>query len=420
MKFAKIISQYKAMTPFLFAALLALSACGAAPANSGAELTIAAFSDSQYLENTARKYEETHNGVNIIITSYAGEEKDVSKYSQIINTALMSGKGEDIIDVSGISWTKLADKVKLLDLTDEIRITPDEYYTSVMDAFLYNGKRYAIPLGFAFEAFQFDDAFADKENTSDLTLSRLLSLADKYPDIVLFNDSGLGMGRMSLAYKLFSMDFEDYVDVGNKKVYVDGAKFISLLKNVESMRDRLAVQKSGDISLIRQYALYSPAMCSMGTIDYSNMFLMTNDEGESNYLQGGFKPAVNANTASSNKKLAVDFIKFLISEEMQSSPELPSCPVNKSAAADTAKYILADSLTGGYVPDSWGEGSLEYLERNIAIFDELAGKLAFVEFEDDFIREFVMDEMARYFQGEASAEEAAQSLQSKLEIYLNE
>ena len=383
--------------------------------NAGGELTIAAFMENRYLEFAAQKYEETHDGVKINITAYAGEERDIAKYSQIINTALMSDKGEDIIDVSYISWVKIADKNKLLDLSNEINLTSDAYYKSVMDAFLYNGKRYAIPMGFAFEAFQYGEVMADSENASDLTLDKLISLSERYPDTALFDGSGFGMGRVTLASQLFSIDFDDYVDYSNKKANIDGDKFISMLNDVRSIGDRLTIQKDGDVSLIRQLIVYSPVMCHRGTLDYTNMFLMTNANGDSNFMAGGFLPAVNAN--SNNKRLTIDFMKFLISEEIQSSPELSYCPVNKNAAAEAAKYILADTIAGGYELEGWGEDNLE---RNSAIFDELAGKLTLIEYSDNFIREFASEEMARFFQGEISAEDAAKNLQFRLDTYLNE
>ena len=403
------------LLPFLLTVLMALPACTAAPDTAGAELTIAAFNDSRFLELAARRYEELHEGVKISINAYAGEEKDVSKYSQIINTALMSGRGEDIIDVKALSWWKLADKNKLLDLNSEIDITAETYYKSVMDAYIYKEKRYAIPLYFSFEAFGWGDTLADKELPRHITIDSLLALADKYPGTPLFNDSGFGMGQITLAIKLFDMDFDDFIDLPNKNVNVDGEKFISLLENVQSIAAVLAPPTRDETPLIRQLVLYSPTMSHVGTIEYENAFLLTDDDGQSVFLASGFVPAVNAN--SRNIELAIDFIRFLISEEMQSSPELVYCPVNKGAARESAELTLGDLQLGGYVPDGFDD---DKLEQNIAKFNELAERMSVVEFSDVFIRDFVIAEMKRFFTGEVSAEEAARNLQSRLNTYLKE
>ena len=384
----------------------------------GGELAVAAFNDSQFLQQAARRYEEMHEGAKISVTYYVGEEKDAYKYSQIINAALMSGRGEDIIDVSCIPWWKLADKDKLFALDGEIGITPEAYYQNVMDAYIYKGRRYTVPLGFAFEAFQFGDAFADKEPPRHITLGMLLSLADKYPGTPLFNDSGFGMGQVTLAYKLFGMYFGDFVDVANKNANVGGERFITLLENVKSIAGALKPPKMDENPLIRQLVLYSPAMSHMGTVGYENVFLLADEAGQSIFLaSGGLMPAVNAN--SPNKELAIDFIRFLISEDIQSSPELTCCPVNKKAALESARLLFGDLQLGGYVPDGFGDGDLA---QNIAKFDELVERLSTCElaFSDVFIRDFAMAEMGRFFRGEASAEQAAKNLQAKLNTYLKE
>ncbi len=409
----------KAIILLLIFSLLALPGCTEKTTTTGEELTIAAFMDSQFLQFAAKKYEEIHDGVKININTYSTkDEKDVSKYSQIINTALMSGKGEDIIDVSHISWAKLAEKNKLMDLTGAVNLDPAKYYQNVIDAYLYKGKRYTIPLCFAFEAYHFDDALTGKENPANLMLNGLLDLSDRYTadgTTMLFDDSGYGMGQTTLAYKLFTLNFKDFVDVENKKANVDGAKFISLLESVQSIADRLIIKKSGDVPLIHQFLLYSPAMSHLGTVDYNDMFLLTNEAGQGSFSTIGFLPAVNAN--STKKERTLDFIQFLISEEMQSSPELMYCPVNKTAAEEAAKLVFADAKSGGYMPDGFDEDSLE---RNIAKFNGFAGYLSVVEYSDDFIRDFVLTEMTRYFQGEESADQAAKNLQSKLNTYLKE
>ncbi|MDR3239534.1 MAG: extracellular solute-binding protein [Clostridiales bacterium] len=407
----------KALLSLLILALLVFpfTGCGAKTAQSNGELTIAAFNDSEFLTSAARQYEEAHEGVTVNITFYAGEEKDVSKYAQIINTALMSGKGEDIMDVSRITWAKLADKNKLLDLNGLIQLDSAQYYQDVLDAFLYKGKRYAIPLCFMFEMFQFDDAWGDEEAPADFTIDGLLALADKYPETTLFNGGGGGMGPTALAYKLFSLEFKNFLDMENKIASVDNEKFISLLQNVQSLAGRIQIKERGDTSLIRQYMIYSPAMSSGGTVDYADMFLMTNELGQAGFETSGFLPSINANSV--HPELAADFIRYLLSEEIQSSPELICCPVNKNAAAALAKLVFGDVSAEGYAPDGFDDNSLE---RNIQKFNEFARQLGILEYADHVILDFVNTEMNRYFQGEESAEQAAKNLQSRLNTYLTE
>jgi multiple sugar transport system substrate-binding protein len=149
-----------------------------------------------------------------------------------------------------------------------------------------------------------------------------------------------------------------------------------------------------------------------GVEDYSGMFLLTNDRGQSIFSPVGFLPSVNANSA--NKDLAVDFMRFLISEEMQSSTELLFNPVHINASAEMAALLLADVRAGGYAAAGFD------LENNVRLFNELAEHLGIVTYSDHFVNTFVRNEIKRYFDGEVSAEQAARNLQSRLNTYLQE
>jgi multiple sugar transport system substrate-binding protein len=207
------------------------------------------------------------------------------------------------------------------------------------------------------------------------------------------------------------MNFDEFIDVHNSQANVESEKFISLLENINSI-ENLRWPEPGETAVLWELALYNPAMNQNGVEDYTGTFLLTNDNGESLFSPVGFLPSVNAGSA--NGELAIDFIQFLISEEMQSSPELLFNPVNINASAEMAALVLAEVRAGGFAAADFN------LERNITIFNQLAGRTAVVRNSDAFINRFVWDEMTRYFDGEASAEQTAKNLQSRLNTYLKE
>jgi multiple sugar transport system substrate-binding protein len=403
----------KKIITILLLLVFVLSGCNTEQkqANGSGELSIATFFESRYLEIAARKYEEIREGVKININVNATEEeRDSAKYSQIINTALMSGGGEDIIDVSYINWAALADSNRLLDLNGKINFSPEEHYMSVLDAYLYNGGRYVIPLSFYFTGLRFDNAFAEIETPKHITLDGLLALAAKHSETPLFL-SGTGIDSVSLAYMMFGMDFNDFIDVSNKKADVDSEKFISMLEKINSISN-LRWLEPGETALIWEVAMYNPAMNSNGLEDYTGMFLLVNEKGGSLFSPVGFLPSVNAN--SPNRELAFDFMQFLLSEETQSSPELMFNPINKKSSAEMAALVLANVRAEGYAADGFD------LEKNISLFNGLAERLTVVQYSDSFVNQFVWDELTRYFDGEVSAEQAAKNLQSRLNTYLKE
>jgi multiple sugar transport system substrate-binding protein len=398
-----------------FLLLAALSGCdrGQKQSRAEGELVIDTFLESRFLEFAARKFEELNEGVTITINVFTHEqERDNAKFSQIINTELMGGRGADIICVGYLNWMALADRGRLLDLSDKITFSPEEHYISILDAFLYNGRRYVIPLSFTFTALRFDSAFAGIEQPGHLTLDGLLSLAARYPDNPLFLGSFvLGQGKVALAYKMFNLDFDYFMDLPNRTANVDNERFISMLESINEVRNIRWIQPS-ETAVLLELVIFNPVMTNIGVEDYSDVFLLTNDKGEALAWTLGFIPAVNAN--SQNQELAVEFIRFLVSKEVQSSLELRNNPINKMASAEMAALLLDEIRAGGY-------GAYGFdLENNIRLFNELVEQINVVETSDTFIIRFVREELGRFFSGEVSAEQAARNLQSRLNMYLRE
>jgi len=378
--------------------------------NTSNELTIATWRESTFLETAARRFEELHDGrYTITINMY----DDHASYAQAINTALMGGRGEDIIDVTRIPWQRLANVDRLVDLTDKIDFAPGEFYQGVLDAYLHGGRRYVIPLSFAFAAFcfNFTGVVSPESRPSQLNIETLIALVEAYPGNQLWL-SGSGLNSTTLALMLFTLDFDQYIDLMNRQANIDNENFITLLENVQSLGESLELYPLSENALFLEDMLYGPAMSMNGLMDYTYMVLMTNDRGEARFDSIGFTPAINAN--STNQDLATKFITFLLSHEMQASPELMFNPVHRAATTEMATLLLESIRAGGYAAAGFD------LENNITAFNRLAENLSVSNTSDPFITGFVMDEMTRFFDGEVTAQQAATNLQGRLTTYLNE
>ncbi len=119
-------------------------------------------------------------------------------------------------------------------------------------------------------------------------------------------------------------------------------------------------------------------------------------------------PAINVN--SPYRELAADFIKHMLSPQMQVSPELMFSPVNREAAATLGEEFKAHGE---------GEPGFDY-DTNAKKFDQMVSQLKFAKNNDPNINSFIMSELISFFEGRQSAEQAASNLQSKLTLYLNE
>ncbi len=236
-------------------------------------ISIASYLDSGFLNYAAEAFMAINEGVSINIVDYETETRDLDRYSQIINTALMSGGGEDIIDIHPITWTKLADKGKLVDLNGYMSFSPEEYYQTILDAFIYKNGRYTLPLGFTLDSvYRYSDAYADKEEPKDITYDAVITLADKYPDEILISNM-LGMNRTIFATQIFYSDFRDFIDIEAKKADIDNERFINILKTVEPLAQELPDDEPSEDSILQQNGIYHPSMCFNGVENYTDMFL---------------------------------------------------------------------------------------------------------------------------------------------------
>jgi len=149
--------------------------------------------------------------------------------------------------------------------------------------------------------------------------------------------------------------------------------------------------------------------------------LMANSEGKSMF---NCFHAYSINSNSQNKKLAWEFIKFLLSKKMQTSLTFAGTPVNKAAFYETSKaffkaYSNADILD--YLATEIN--NVDYLDayNNYTVFmDEYLNNLDFCPVYDEKVKEIVGKEISHFFNRSMSAEEITNALQEKVQIYLNE
>jgi multiple sugar transport system substrate-binding protein len=215
------------------------------------------------------------------------------------------------------------------------------------------------------------------------------------------------------AMKFFNMNFYKFINPETKEINIDNEEFIAMLEKLGSMKNLHYSDAINQTSMMWETYIYSPLMDTNGTNDYSNVFLITDDEGNSDVTVNGFVPSVNINTKDSD--LAIDFLKFAVSEELQTSPELLGYnPINRVATERLARLKFEEQQAS--------QNPLVGIdfETNIKRYNEMVSQLAVASYSDTNVNNFVFDAFTRFFDGEMTAEEVAKDLQAKLTIYFNE
>ncbi|MNY39868.1 Bacterial extracellular solute-binding protein [compost metagenome] len=133
------------------------------------------------------------------------------------------------------------------------------------------------------------------------------------------------------------------------------------------------------------------------------------------------------NSKSANKKEAWEFVKYLLSDEMQSARELTGIAVNKTGAKAQIDFLRTLG-TGG----EGGGKSMKLMingksatvqpatEQDVAAMEKILNNISVYAESDLKITNIVAEETAPFFQGQKSAEEVAKVIQNKVNTYLQE
>ncbi|RRJ66019.1 extracellular solute-binding protein [Paenibacillus oralis] len=404
-----------------------------------------------WLDQAAQTYEQAHPDIDIVIKEYlttpdrapgqalhiGGDinPAELETYRNTMNTELMSGKGPDLISVSNLNYGQYADKNLLADIGELMKndqnFAIQDYYTNVLDAVKHEGKLVAMPIVFWIHTLTSglgpSDLQVDEANwTWNDLLNKGKEMAEK--------DSTFGvMGAVSpssLLSKMVLGEFNQYVDQTAKQAKFDSPSFIQLLNNVRDMYDNGLLSQDydkliEDRDLFRDETYYAPVMLYQA-LQTNRQILNLPSSGDKNGLVFSSNLMLAINEKSAVKQEAWDFMKYLISEEMQSHPALfMAFPINKTVLTSVLTNQLKNSsvqtqaMGGDQKSDPNTDRSVvdEGTIQKITQFVEKPGR--FLDSDPRFMS-IIEEESSAFFEGKKSAEEVAATIQNRTQLYLNE
>lgn len=306
-----------------------------------------------------------------------------------------------------------------------------------------------------------------------------------------------GLNETSLFSALFSQNYTSFIDIDSKKANFTDGKFTSLLNSIKEYANEglikpgsgfttviapgktsgmaggakigsagganaggdgpVSISEASEMfvkdtterffyksqlsgTLLQSYnknsmmRMMTPGMGNTDNDELSGMISNSNGEVSFTYSQ-----AYGINSNSNNKRTAWEFIKFLLSDEIQVSLGINGLPINKNAFLTKTKmsitgelYANGRSMFGGVdmkpkenAPEI--EFATELDEDGQKIFDAYVAQVekytkqinAFF-IQDSSIENTVLTEITGFFDGIKSADEVADVLQSRISLYLNE
>ncbi|MEK0314652.1 ABC transporter substrate-binding protein [Cohnella sp. 56] len=423
----------------LLAMMMFLAACTQTQTQSQSgdkkTVVIAVQGTNPFLEAAAGKFEREHPDIDIEIKSYMAmpeadgsgmtssmSQADIEKYIQTVTTQIMAGKGSDLILLDNLPQNKLVEKKVLVNLYDwmekDSAFDKDDYYENVFKAAQDGAGLYALPVGVNLEVIQGNLKLLNKANIKiddgSWTWDQFKAIArklnaqegqDYYAFVNLFP-----------ANLLLSYIEDNYADLVQRdgQANFDSDSFRDMMRQIKSMYDEHVLQAEFtydyDKALFSQAVLPGPEEgLRLMTMPGKEIFKSPTAKGESKGIPYSSWLNLGMNSKSKVQQEAWQFIKFLLSEEMQQSPELSGFPVNKKAAEkridEAASKIKGDPAAA--------QAKADELKQLLKQTD--------VKLSTDFkVQSIAIAEFETYMSGQKTAAEVSKLIQNKVTTYLNE
>lgn len=392
-------------------------------------LTVYTVMESSLLQQAAALYHMEHPEVAVVIESafskmesYGGN-LDYQQVYQDLNTRMTAGNAADILVLDHLNGDTYASKGLLVDIDDIVSPLEQDgsLLSNVTGAYVREGgSRYQVPLQFSMMLAVGRDLTEDDMESLESLAGALSGKTENY----------LGEQTIPELVDKFYPYFAGSIVNGKS---LDREALAHVLENLKQIADNCGiVEKHPDNG--RRYNMWDLpsttklAFEEIGGFNDAMFPLSIADYIKGNYTCFGqaFHPALQAGiySKSGNQDTAKDFLRFLLSEQVQGRDYYEGFPVNAAsletlAAADRSKYAaeamidIGDGMTEVFTIAAFGEKDAQKLKG-------LCKTVYVMAKEDDKIREELTAALPGYLDGSSTLEETLDKIEGGLKMYLAE
>ena len=338
-----------------------------------------------------------------VIEAKSTEEKELAL------TELGTGKGYDIYLLRESQWQQLRDADVFEDLLPWMNADSsaplDVMRPGIRQTLTKNGSLYRLPVGYRISTYAVDPKRLAAFTPEAVLKACVSSDVPLYPFTA--NSSGED-GGFDYAAPMAALCARDYVD----------AELATCSFDSDSFKAQLQLLKLQEAAKAEPYPcnglLYLDVITDVGTIAYAaERYLLPpmeqyvfcgypSDHANGNVLHFSELFAINAN--SKQKSGAWAFLSYLLTQPCQENMQL-RLPVNDS--------VLQTQLTG-HLEDEM------ITQHEIDMFYQMVDGLQAADYPTATVEQIIREELTPYLAGDISEEEAAQKIQSRVYLYLQE
>ncbi|PFD64003.1 ABC transporter substrate-binding protein [Bacillus thuringiensis] len=361
-----------------------------------------------------------------------GSQKDETSAEKIIskvNTEFLAGRGSDVIVLDGLPADKYGKKGLLTDLSEMIEqdksFDKNQYFDKFLDNSKTNEKLYGIPLYFWLSGLLGDDKAIQqsgvKVNDKEWTWSEFTSIGKELASKGTHTHVIGNTPPEQMLQFLVQDHYNELVDKASGKAKFQSDLFVQMLEDVKKMYDE-KLATADEVNLGESYFVRLPMIMSIE--DYFSTGALLGITGTKIYQKPhiagqkkgvAFTPntTVGINEKSPVKKEAWNFLKFLMSDEVQSKGN--GFPINKAVYEQQIKTLKEKKGIEG--PD----GTLiNVTESDIQGLEKMVAEISVQSPQSTKIESIIAEESKSYFSGQKSAKDVAALIQNRVKTYINE
>ena len=404
------------------------------------ELSVYSLYESRMIEDAVRKYEREHPETEVTY-EYAVESDGSGNPEDAIdtlNTQLLNKEGPDLLLLDDLPVDSYIERGVLEDLTDYVEglVSDGTILENIVKGTAVDGKNYELPAAFSLPVY-----YGTQE-----TIKRLDTL-ESISQYMEENPKGKVLGAASLqqvAYLLFAANYQDIQKDG---VFSQDA-LVQILETAKAIWDANpseAMEEAWNTGFSSQVmsgkglsAFASIGMDELyddtgitgvedvtGISSMAMMFdiLMKHPEMTVENVNNMYTPAnrMGINSSSSQKELAKDFMETVLSDEIQVGDYLEGLPIRVESLekipqiSDASDMTIGSSYDGGPSRE-YGMPSADQVQQIVDMAKQADTPLLI----DRTVRNTFLECVENYAGGDVSAQEAAQDMSDKMDLYLAE
>ena len=345
---------------------------------------------------------------------------------------ILSGEGPDILITNGANeqLSKGEYFVDLSDFLSENGFNDSDYFMNAINALRFNGSLYQLPIGFYVDCFMAPgDAFGGKNGLTFDEYEAMVKTVCNGQDPVY--DHQLYYSRTEVATKLFANSSGMFIEDG--KIDVNREEFKKMLdycgglpehgyfegKDIDAeYEDLIAAKETMRVQPAVVYGFYEYEVLAM---KYDDVMICGYPSVDGRTAAVGSDLAVSISSHSSDREACKEFLKVLLSEDIQKTIG-SNIPVNRNCARELAleEIELNNDLALKNAGRKYAKTG-EVLDTSVAdrYIDELS-KATTSSFVYHSISLIIYEEIPAYFEEQKSFEEVAQLINDRAQKVLDE